>query len=105
VFLGAGTAANPLRLFLPINIKGQYAKLVANNRFFGPFIVWSLTNLPQVPFTSFTLSFFGGSNALLMTPRCGRSPGEVDADDRVAPSMTFPRGPGLPLRQSNALRS
>jgi hypothetical protein len=75
VFFGAGTAANPLRLFIQINIKGKYAKLIANSSFFGPFIVTSLSNLPQVPFTTFALTFHGGATALVTTPPCGTSPG------------------------------
>jgi hypothetical protein len=71
VFFGAGTSANPLRLFIQINIKGKYAKLIANNSFFGPYIVTSLSNLPQVPFTTFALTFHGGANALVTTPPCG----------------------------------
>ncbi len=75
VFFATGTSANPLRLFIQLNVKGLYAKLVANNSFFGPYIVSTLSNLPQVPFTSFTLSFSGGPNALVTTPPCGTAAG------------------------------
>jgi hypothetical protein len=75
VFFGAGTAANPLRLFIQINIKGKNAKLIANNSFFGSFIATSLSNLPQVPFTTFSLTFHGGANALVLAPPCGTDTG------------------------------
>jgi hypothetical protein len=75
VFFATGTAANPLRLFIEINVHGLWTKLIANNSFFGPFIVSTLTGLPQTPFTSFTLSFSGGPNALVTTPPCGVQPG------------------------------
>lgn len=75
VFFATGTAQNPLRLFIQINIKGKYAKLIVNNGFYGPFILSSLSNLPQSPFTSFSLTFNGGSKALVKTPPCGTTPG------------------------------
>lgn len=75
VFFATGTAANPLRLFIQLDIAGLYAKLIAVNSFYGPFILSTLTNLPQVPFTTFKLSFAGGPNALLTTPPCGSDPG------------------------------
>ena len=75
VFFATGTTANPLRLFIQINVDGLYTKLIATNSFYGPFIVSTLTNLPQVPFTAFTLSFSGGPNALVTTPPCGTAPG------------------------------
>lgn len=75
VFFATGTAANPLRLFVQLDVDGLYAKLIALNGFYGPFITSTLTNLPQVPFTSFTLSFSGGAHALLQTPACGTSYG------------------------------
>lgn len=75
VFFAAGTTANPLRLFIEINVDGLWTKLIADNSFYGPFIVSTLAGLPQVPFTSFTLSFTGGSSALLTSPPCGVQPG------------------------------
>jgi hypothetical protein len=75
VFFGAGTTANPLRLFIQIDIKGKNAKLIANNSFFGPYIATSLSNLPQVPFTRFALTFHGGPNALVLAPPCGTHTG------------------------------
>jgi hypothetical protein len=75
VFFGTGTSSNPLRLFIQINIKGKNAKLIANNSFFGPFIATSLSNLPQVPFTTFALTFHGGANALVLAPPCGTDTG------------------------------
>jgi hypothetical protein len=75
VFFATGTASNPLRLFIQINVAGLYEKLTAANGFYGPFIVSTLSNLPQVPFTSFALSFAGGPNALVMTPPCGTDVG------------------------------
>jgi hypothetical protein len=75
VFFGAGTAANPLRLFIQININGKNAKLIANNSFFGSFIATTLSNLPQVPFTTFALTFHGGANALVLAPPCGTDTG------------------------------
>jgi hypothetical protein len=75
VFFGAGTAANPLRLFIQIDIHGQNAKLIANNSIDNSFVVTSLSNLPQVPFTRFALSFNGGSRALVLSPPCGSHAG------------------------------
>jgi hypothetical protein len=75
VFFATGTTANPLRLFIEINVDGLWTKLIANNSFYGPFIVSTLSGLPQVPFTTFTLSFTGGPNALVTTPPCGVQPG------------------------------
>jgi len=75
VYFATGTAANPLRLFIQLDVDGLYAKLIASNGFFGPYIESTLTGLPQVPFTNFTLSFSGGPNALLKTPPCGTSNG------------------------------
>ena len=75
VFFGAGTAADPLRVFIEINIHGQNAKLIANNGIDNSFVVTSLSNLPQVPFTKFALSFSGGARALVLTPPCGTHKG------------------------------
>ncbi len=75
VFFATGTTANPLRLFIQIDVDGLYTKLIANNSFYGPFIVSSLSGLPQVPFTAFTLSFSGGPDSLVTTPPCGTAPG------------------------------
>jgi hypothetical protein len=76
VYFGSGTAANPLRLFIAIDIHGQNAKLIADNGFEHSFVVTSLANLPQVPFTRFALSFNGGPRALVLTPPCGSHDGK-----------------------------
>ena len=98
VYFAAGTTANPLRLFIQINVDGLYAKLIANNSLFGPFIASTLSNLPQVPFTTFTLSFSGGPHALLMTPPCGPSTGfgglapwSGNPAQTIASSVTIPQ--------------
>ncbi len=75
VFFATGTTANPLRLFIEIDVDGLWTKLIAVNSFFGPYIVSTLSGLPQVPFTAFTLSFTGGPDALVTTPPCGTQPG------------------------------
>jgi len=75
VFFATGTAQNPLRLFIQMDVKGKNAKLIVDNSFYGQFIASVLLNLPQTPFTSFALSFNGGPNALVTTPPCGTHPG------------------------------
>ncbi len=88
--------ATNLRLFLQINIKGQYAKLIGSTTFYGPWIVSILGNLPQVPFTNFTLTFSGGPNALVDSPPCGTDPAigalfpwSLNPDTVLVPSVTI----------------
>jgi hypothetical protein len=76
VFFGAGTPANPLRLFIQANISGKNAKFIANNTLDSAgHIITDLNDLPQVPFTRFALSFRGGANAVVLTPPCGKTAG------------------------------
>jgi hypothetical protein len=75
VYFAAATPANPLRLFIQIQIGSKSAKLVAINTLSGPYIITTLSNLPQTPFTKFALTFHGGANALVDTPPCGATAG------------------------------
>ncbi len=75
VYFAAATPTRPLGLFIQIQIGTKFAKLVANNSLSGPYIITTLSNLPQTPFTNFALTFHGGANALVSTPPCGATAG------------------------------
>jgi hypothetical protein len=75
VYFAAATPTRPLGLFIQIQIGSKNAKLMANNSLSGPYIITTLSNLPQTPFTSFALTFHGGANALVSTPPCGATAG------------------------------
>jgi hypothetical protein len=97
VSFAAATPARPLGLFVAVNEAGVRLKLAgevsldpATGR-----ITTVFDNLPQVPFTSFTLSFQGGAKAVLANPvGCGEqrlttrlTPWSGGAD--ATPSATF----------------
>lgn len=74
VFLGAAAPADPYRLFVAVDERGVRLKLRGSVRLDPDTgrITTVFNDLPQVPFTRFSLAFRGGSRAVLSTPRtCG----------------------------------
>jgi len=74
VYLGAPTAANPFRLLVYATLGAVRVKLtgvVSPDPQTGQ-LTATFSDLPRVPFTSFTLSFRGGDDAVLKAPPgCG----------------------------------
>jgi uncharacterized protein YcnI len=72
VYFGQPNAGSPLvRLFIAVNQNGIRIKLVGDvavNHTTGQ-ITATFDNLPQTPFTNFTMTFTGGNAAVLRTPR------------------------------------
>jgi hypothetical protein len=74
VYEGAPTPSQMLRIFVDVPGPGLRIKLVGNvdaDPSTGQ-VTSTFSNLPQLPFTAFALSFRGGANAILVTPpTCG----------------------------------
>jgi hypothetical protein len=74
LYLGAGTASNPFRIFMVASGPGTLIKLsgnVAPDPNSGR-LTTVFDDLPQLPFNELTLSFFGGPRAVLANPQtCG----------------------------------
>jgi hypothetical protein len=97
VFFAAATPARPLGLFVAVDEAGVRLKLAGTVRLDPATgrISTVFDDLPQVPFTSFTLSFQGGAKAVLANPvGCGEqrmttrlTPWSGGAD--ATPSATF----------------
>jgi hypothetical protein len=81
VYFGTRTATAFNRLFVDVPIPGVHLKLVGSvnlNATNGQ-VTTTFQNLPQLPFTTFNLTFQGGSRSVLTTPQsCGVQTASAD---------------------------
>jgi hypothetical protein len=81
VYVGTASGGSPFRVFVDLPVAGVDVKLIGTvslNANTGQ-VTTTFTNLPQIPFTSFVLSFQGGTNAVFDNPTtCGTSTGSID---------------------------
>jgi len=94
VYFGTPTATAANRLLVDVPIPGVHLKLVGRTQL-NPAdgqVTTTFENLPQIPFTAFTLTFRGGPHAVLITPTtCG--PQALAADVTPYARLTDPTPP------------